>query len=137
MKISVRLKLSDFINTDLENKVMNLIIKYHNEIPVPVRLKLWHDEGDIEPIVVARFLDKWQNKLEYRTSIRSDSKQGLDDFTWFNIISYEDYSPNYKCQFWIKYHTPYSLIDLINKFGEMALFYTQPPQRPQKRNDNE
>ena len=137
MRVSLRLKLTDFINTKIENEVMESIIKYHNLIPVPVKLKLWYEKSEFDHIDVMKFLETWQNKLEYKTSIRADHKQGMDDFTWFNVISKEDYDPKYKSQFWNIYSTPFGLINSINKFGELALFYTQPPQRPQKRNDND
>ena len=40
-KVSLRLKLSDFINTDIEEKVMNKVNHAHNEFNITVLLYLW------------------------------------------------------------------------------------------------
>ena len=46
-KLSLRLKLSDFINTEIESKVMKKINDIHNELHIAVLLNLWFDEDEI------------------------------------------------------------------------------------------
>ena len=43
-KVSLRLKLSDFINTEFEESVMNMINTIHKELSVSILLYLWFDE---------------------------------------------------------------------------------------------
>ena len=40
-KVSLRLKLSDFINTDIEQEVMNKINDAHTKLSITVLLYLW------------------------------------------------------------------------------------------------
>ena len=47
-KISLRLKLSDFINTDMEEAVMNKVNGIHSELSVTVLLYLWFEEDEID-----------------------------------------------------------------------------------------
>ena len=46
-KVSLRLKLSDFINTNIEENVMNRINQIHSELHVIVSLYLWFEEDEI------------------------------------------------------------------------------------------
>ena len=46
----LRLKLSDFINTDIENQVMKKINQAHVELNTAVLLYLWYDEDEIKII---------------------------------------------------------------------------------------
>jgi hypothetical protein len=41
-KLSLRLKLSDFINSEIESKIMEKINNIHNELHVAVLLHLWY-----------------------------------------------------------------------------------------------
>ena len=47
-KISLRLKLSDFISTEMEESVMEKISKTHNDSRVAVLLYLWYDTDEID-----------------------------------------------------------------------------------------
>ena len=42
----VRLKLSDFIDTEYEDDVMESITKVYSELQSLILLHLWYDEGD-------------------------------------------------------------------------------------------
>ena len=42
--ITVRLKLSDFINTDQEKSIMEMICKTHNDLRAVILLHMWFSE---------------------------------------------------------------------------------------------
>ena len=54
-KVSLRLKLSDFINTDIEQNVMTIINEAHKELKVVVLLYLWYEEGEIKSVDLKDF----------------------------------------------------------------------------------
>ena len=45
--LSLRLKLSDFINTDIEQEVMEKVNAVHTELHTTVSLYLWFEEDEI------------------------------------------------------------------------------------------
>ena len=59
-KISLRLKLSDFINTDMEEAVMNKVNGIHSELSVTVLLYLWFEEDEIDSKDLKEFLMRWE-----------------------------------------------------------------------------
>ena len=55
-KLSLRLKLSDFINTEFEPTIMEKINRIHNELHIAVMLYLWFDEDEINSTDLKKFL---------------------------------------------------------------------------------
>ena len=66
-KLSLRLKLTDFINTEIESKVMEKINDIHNELHIAVLLNLWFDEGELDTGDLKNFLMRWEDKLSFKT----------------------------------------------------------------------
>ena len=66
-KCSLRLKLSDFINTDIENQIMEKINQIHDELNAAVLLYLWYEDGEVKSIDLKNFLVKWDDKLQFKT----------------------------------------------------------------------
>ena len=64
-KVSLRLKLSDFINTDIEEKVMNKINHAHNELHITVLLYLWFEEGEVSKFTTSEKPIKKQKRNDY------------------------------------------------------------------------
>ena len=58
-KISLRLKLSDFINTDIEQNVMDMINDAHLKLNSAILLYLWYDEDELPLSELKIFLMKW------------------------------------------------------------------------------
>ena len=73
-KVSLRLKLSDFINTDIEQEVMERINNIHSELHTTVLLYLWFVEDEISSKDLKKFLMKWEDKLTFKTVV----KQGFN-----------------------------------------------------------
>ena len=141
--MNVRLKLSDFINTEYESIIMDKISEVHQKLKVVFSLKLWYD-GDIKASELKEFLQKYEGGLEYRTVVTPTDKIKPNDFVWFDItpksypysvdISRYGYSyPAGNCE---------GILLGLEKFYEVASFTVKPkPQRQhiherkQKRND--
>ncbi len=58
--MNVRLKLSDFINTEYESTIMDKISEVHQKLKIPFSLRLWFD-NDIKPGELKVFLKKYED----------------------------------------------------------------------------
>ena len=136
-KLSLRLKLSDFINTELESKIMEKINNIHNELHIAVMLYLWFDEDEINSTDLKKFLMRWETKLSFRTVVKQGSYIKPNDFIWFDIApSGTPHTSNKRFEFTYitKEHILYGLEDFYN----VAKFTTsEKPVKRQKRNDYE
>ena len=65
-KLSLRLKLTDFINTEIESEIMEKINNTHNKLRIAVMLHLWFDEGEINNKDLKEFLMRWEDKLSFK-----------------------------------------------------------------------
>mgnify|MGYP003628052300 FL=1 len=136
-KLSLRLKLSDFINTEIESKIMEKIDDIHNELHIAVLLNLWFDDGEITNKDLKEFLMRWEDKLSFKTIVKQGSDIKTNDFIWFDIIpSGLPYTSNKRFQF--KYSNTNSVLNGLQQFYEVAKFTTsEKPIKKQKRNDYE
>ena len=69
-KVSLRLKLSDFINTEFEPTIMEKINRIHNELHIAVLLHLWFDDDEITNETLKDFLMRWEDKLSFKTIVK-------------------------------------------------------------------
>ena len=76
--ITVRLKLSDFINTDQEKSIMEMICKTHNDLRAVILLHMWYDNDDVSPSDLNKFLIRWEDQLFFKTSNSSDITKGIN-----------------------------------------------------------
>ena len=136
-KLSLRLKLTDFINTEIESKVMEKINDIHNELHIAVLLNLWFEDGEIKNKDLKEFLMRWEDKLSFKTIVKQGSDIKTNDFIWFDIIpSGLPYTSNKRFQF--KYSNTNSVLNGLQQFYEVAKFTTsEKPIKKQKRNDYE
>ena len=136
-KLSLRLKLSDFINTEFEPTIMEKINRIHNELHIAVLLHLWFDDDEITNETLKDFLMRWEDKLSFKTVVKQSSEIKPNDFIWFDMVpSGAPYNPNKRFQFSYtnKEHIAYGLQDFYN----VAKFTTsEKPVKKQKRNDYE
>ena len=136
-KVSLRLKLSDFINTDIEEKVMNIINHAHNELSVVVLLYLWFEESEIVSKDLKKFLIKWEDKLSFKTIIKQGHELKFNDFIWFDIVPVNIPSISYK-RFTYSYSGSNKILDGLKEFYNVTKFTTSDkPVKRQKRNDYE
>ena len=136
-KVSLRLKLSDFINTDIEQEVIKKINNVHNELHITVLLYLWFEEDEISSKDLKEFLMKWEDKLSFKTVVKQGSKIGPNEFVWFDIIPTNEQNSSRK-RFSYHYNTRNKILEGLREFYNVTKFTTsEKPVRKQKRNDYE
>ena len=137
-KVSLRLKLSDFINTDIEEKVMNIINHAHNELSVVVLLYLWFEEGEIVSKDLKKFLIKWEDKLSFKTIIKQGHQLQLNDYIFFDIKPTNVSDSDISKRFTYNYTDANKVLDGLKEFYNVTKFTTSDtPVKRQKRNDYE
>jgi len=135
--ITVRIKLSDFINTDREAQVMNMINKTHNDLRSVILLHLWYENDELSASDIRKFLEKWQNKMFFKTKIRHDSKLNFDEFVFFDIVP-SKISQGERYRFKYEYQDANNIMSGLNQLYDCVKFITSDkPNKRQKRNDYE
>ncbi len=136
-KISLRVKLSDFINTDIEQEVMNKINDAHTEFRITVLLYLWFEEGELSNKDLKDFLMRWEDKLTFKTVVKQGHKLMLNDYIFFDIIPVGT-PDNISKRFSYNYINTDKILDGLQEFYNVVKFTTSDkPTKRQKRNDYE
>ncbi len=136
-KLSLRLKLSDFINTDIEQEVMEKINNIYNELHTTILLYLWFEDGEISSKDLKDFLMKWEDKLSFKTVVKRGHKIKLSDFVWFDIVPV-NILPSFRNRLRYQYIGYNKILDGLKQFYNVAKFTTSDkPTKKQKRNDYE
>tara|TARA_Y100000034_G_scaffold27049_1_gene32227 strand:+ start:72 stop:530 length:459 start_codon:yes stop_codon:yes gene_type:complete len=142
-KMNVRLKLSDFINTEYESIIMDKISEVHKKLDATFYLRLWFD-GDIKAGDLKEFMKKYEEGLEYKTIISATDKLTPNEFVWFDITSksYPHSVDNSRYGYSYPAGNPEGILLGLDEFYNVASFTVKPkPQkqysreRKQKRND--
>ena len=137
-KVSLRLKLSDFINTDIEETVMDKINHIHRELHVTVLLYLWFEEDEITGTDLKEFLMRWEDKLTFKTIVKQTHKLHTKDFIFFDIIPMQVSDSDISKRFSYRYMNSNKLLDGLQEFYNVTKFTTsEKPIKRQKRNDYE
>ena len=142
-KMNVRLKLSDFINTEYESIIMDKISEVHKKLDATFYLRLWFD-GDIKAGELKEFMKKYEEGLEYKTIISATDKLTPNEFVWFDITpkSYPHSVDNSRYGYAYPAGNCEGILLGLDEFYNVASFTVKPkPQkqhsheRKQKRND--
>ena len=137
-KISLRLKLSDFMNTDIEQEVMNKINQIHSELHVTVLLYLWFEEDEITSKDLKDFLMRWEDKLTFKTVVKQGHKLQVNDYIFFDIIPINVSDSDISKRFTYKYKDVNMILNGLKEFYNVTKFTTSDkPMKRQKRNDYE
>ena len=137
-KVSLRLKLSDFINTDIEEKVMNIVNHAHTELSVTVLLNLWFEEGEVSNKDLKDFLMRWEDKLTFKTVVKQGHQLQLNDYIFFDIIPTNVSNSDVSKRFTYNYTDANKVLDGLREFYNVTKFTTsEKPVKRQKRNDYE
>ena len=131
------MKLSEFINTDYEQIVMEYIDNCHKR--QPFFLHFWCNENEIDVDTINKFADKNKDKLHIRTVIKSTAELKNGEFIWFDIIRKEDdiSDGGNKRRFVSYYESPEELLTSLKAFSDCAVFCCGEKPKKQKRNDYE
>ena len=137
-KVSLRLKLSDFINTNIEENVMNRINQIHSELHVIVSLYLWFEEDEITSKDLKDFLMRWEDKLSFKTVVKQGHKLQVNDYIFFDIIPINVSDSDISKRFTYKYKDVNMILNGLKEFYNVTKFTTsEKPIKRQKRNDYE
>ena len=136
--IRVRIKLSDFIDTDYESEVMEMINKTHNDLRVMILLHLWYGEEDVKIIKLKDFLIRWEDKLHFKTVVKQNSSVNNDEFVFYDIIP-KDVKQIELSRFSYVYNNKTQIVDGLKQLYDCVKFITEdkPSRKRQKRNDYE
>ena len=135
--IRVRMKLSDFINTDNEKEIMEMINKTHSDLSTTILLHLWYENDEISSIDLKDFLLRWEDKLHFRTIVKNTSNVEQYEFVFFDIIPIS-VPKNEKYRFAYTYINTDKIIDGLNELYACIKFIKlDRPAKRQKRNDYE
>jgi len=142
---TLRLKLSDIINSPLEEMVVEKI----NEANIhhSFKLQLWYNDGEVSSKDLKSFLEKYESLLKYKTTITSGPEPNRAEFTWYNIVHKDDFDQSYPYRFQYNHEYEDKVLGIIHgleQFKKTLKFVTsdKPPKqerpvRKQKRNDYE
>jgi len=132
--IKLRLKLSDFIDTDLEKIIMERIKAIENDLQIRIILYFWLGNENID---LKSFYERWKDDLSIKTIIKNDSSLKANEFIYFDIAPHDvDYNSNVRFQ--AKYKFIEEIPMLLNSFYDVTKFTTaEKNKKPQKRNDYE
>jgi len=130
--ITIRLKLTEFIDTELESWVIdkiNEVYKIHQ-----FKLHFWYNEGEIKPKQLKTFVKKYEMELHFKTKITPSKKLGSSEFIWYDILPLdENESDN------TRFTYKGDLISGLKQLKQTIDFCKKPksekPIRRQKRND--
>ena len=135
--IRVRMKLSDFINTDNEKEIMEMINKTHIDLSTTILLHLWYENDEISSIDLKDFLLRWEDKLHFRTVVKNTSNVEQYEFVFFDVIPISA-PKNKKYRFAYTYISTDKIIDGLNELYACLKFINlDKPTKRQKRNDYE
>jgi len=130
--IKLRLKLSDFIDTDLEKIIMERIKAIENDLQIRIILYFWLGDENID---LKSFYERWKENLSIKTIIKNDSSLKANEFIYFDIAPHDiEYNSNVRFQ--SKYKFVEEIPMLLHGFHEVTKFTTsEKNKKPQKRND--
>ena len=136
-KISLRLKLSDFINSDIEEEAMEKVNIVHSKLHATVLLYLWFEEGEIKSKNLKEFLMRWEDKLSFKTVIKQGFCINTSEFIWFDIVPF-NIPHSDRNRFRYQYVSYNKVLDGLQEFYNVAKFtISEKPTKRQKRNDYE
>ena len=132
--INIRLKLSDFIDTDLEKTIMDRIQKIENDLHVKIIIYFWIDDSNVN---IKSFYDRWKDSLSVKTVIKNGEDLKANEHIFFDIAPNNiKYSSNVRFQ--AKYDIIEQIPAILLQFYDVAKFTTSDKNiKPQKRNDYE
>jgi hypothetical protein len=131
----VRLKLSDFIDTEYETPVMEMINTIHNDLKSFILLHLWYNEGD--DVKLKKFLMRWEDKLHFKTIVKEGTGVTSDEFIFFDILPKEE-KQEARSRFTYQYGNNQSIVKGLKELYDCIKFITSDKStKRQKRNDYE
>jgi hypothetical protein len=143
---SLRIKLDDFIGQKIEDDVIKRIELIYEKTRYPFQTLFWFEDEKLMAKELKRFVDNTQNKLPFKTTIKSLNNIKVYNFAWFNLVSNEDknkvneiLSTSLDCRFKYIYQKgdQKQFLNGLEEFNNILTFTLKPNPKKQKRNDYE
>ena len=143
---SLRIKLDDFIGQKIEDDVIKRIELIYEKTRYPFQTLFWFEDEKLMAKELKRFVDNTQNKLPFKTTIKSLNNIKVYNFAWFNLVSNEDKNKvneilltSLDCRFKYIYQkgNQKQLLNGLEEFNNILTFTLKPKPKKQKRNDYE
>ena len=129
--------LGSFINTDIEEEVLDKFESIHKD-DLKYYLTLWYRDDSITSEDINKFLRKYENKLHLKTKIVVDNKLKPNDFIWYDITKKDDINHEQQIRFQYVFSNQKQIFEALNNFHSTAKFcLSDKPTKKQKRNDYE
>ena len=129
------MKLSDFINTEHEEKIMNKYNEVNSNYHVASMLYLWFENHD-DITNLKEFISRWEKKLSIQTKIKNDSSISKNDWLFFDIKPTS--LKTSRARFSFSYSDSEQIFDGLCELDKILKFITEDkPTKIQKRNDYE
>lgn len=130
------MKLSDFINTDYEQVIMERYSEVSGKYNVASMLYLWFDEDD-QVDNLKEFITRWENGLSLQTKIMNSSSLSHNDWLFFDIRPL-GLKRDGNSRFSYEYSTSKQIVKGLDELDKILKFITEDvPTKHQKRNDYE
>ena len=137
---TLRVYLTDFIDTDKEDEVIDKITEYGNEVN-NMKLYFWFDQTR-DKVDVAGFVKKWDRipHNNFKTIVRPHYFDLFRDFIWYDVIPKQIAIANHAhyTRFAFRYTNGVDgILEGLENFKATWDFTIseKPPKRKQKRND--
>ena len=130
------MKLSDFINTDYEQVIMERYSEVSGKYNVASMLYLWFEEDD-QVDNLKEFITRWENGLSLQTKIMNSSSLSHNDWLFFDIRPL-GLKRDGNSRFSYEYSTSKQIVKGLDELDKILKFITEDvPTKHQKRNDYE
>lgn len=119
----VRLRLTDFMNTHIEDSVIHFLHMMKEETPTFI-VHCWYESTDIRKVDLDKFITKYEeqiNEIEMSFHILNSYEPAV----WYDIINVRDEALLSHYKFRSTYENPDDLMNCILEFNTVIKFNTQ------------
>ena len=123
IKKIVRLKLTDFIDTNIEDNVIDFLHMIKEATPTFV-VHCWYEKSDMKPKDVTAFTQKYYDRLEL-IEMSFYPLVSYETSVWYDIINVKDAALLSHYKFRSTYESNNEIINCILEFNNVIKFDTQ------------
>lgn len=123
LKKTVRLKITDFWKSPMEENVMTFLQMVKKETP-KFSVVLWYDKDEMDSKSLFEFRKKYHDEIEL-LEMEIIQMVGVEVYVWYDIIGVNDKDKLEHFQFRSVYDNINDIINCIMEFNSMIKFDTQ------------
>lgn len=119
----IRLKLTDFLNSDVEDTIISFLQMIKKDTPT-FKILLWHSKNEISSESLLDFRKKYKDEIE-SLELEIVQLSSFNESVWYDIIGIEDVEKIQNFKFRSTYTERNNIIDCIMEFNSMIKFDSQ------------